>query len=186
MTSLTILRHAKSSWDQPMVRDYDRKINARGAAGAALVGQHWRALNRAAPVQILASPAVRVAETLAIFLPAAGLDHLAIGWDRRLYLASSVTIMDVVRDMADPGAHVLVAGHNPGLEDLVLTMVPDASDDPDEQARRAAVEQKLPTATLAELNFAGDIWRDAAAPARLSLLIRPRDLDPALGPGPDG
>jgi phosphohistidine phosphatase len=71
-------------------------------------------------------------------------------------------------------------GHNPGLEDLAMLLVPN-SDEP----ARVALEAKYPTATIAELAFEGG-WADlAAGSARLVRFVRPRDLDPALGPEED-
>jgi phosphohistidine phosphatase len=126
---------------------------------------------------IIASPAVRVTETLDHFLDGYG-RAVDIRWDRRIYLASSATLLDVLRDQPDGPEVVLMVGHNPGLEDLVLDTVPDDPGD----ALRALVEYKYPTAAIAALEFAGNGWADAAGPARLTLFRRPRDVDPALGP----
>jgi len=74
----------------------------------------------------------------------------------------------------------LLVGHNPGLEDLVLMLVADGRD-----PLRDAVEDKYPTASIAELQFEGK-WVDVATgTARLTRFIRPRDLDPTLGPDAD-
>lgn len=181
MKTLTILRHAKSGWDAPVERDFDRPINARGRRGAELVGQYLK--RQGLPVErIVASPAVRVTETLDIFQPAAGLAAIEPHWDRRIYLASAATLMDVVRDTGGDADHALIAGHNPGLEDLILMLVPESADD----ALRAEVEEKLPTSALARLELDIDDWHALeAGQARLSLFIRPRDLDPALSPAID-
>lgn len=181
MKSLTILRHAKSGWDAAVERDFDRPINARGARGAELIGQY--AKRQAWPIdRIVASPAVRVAETLAIFQPAAGLDRIEPHWDRRIYLASAATLIDVLRDTGGDAQHLLISGHNPGLEDLILMLVPEAPDD----AQRALVEEKFPTCALARLDLDIAGWSDLDVnQARLVALIRPRDLDPALAPAMD-
>jgi phosphohistidine phosphatase len=70
LKSLTILRHAKSGWDVQVERDFDRPINKRGARGAELIGQ-WLKRQKLPVDRIIASPAVRVTETLDIFQPAA-------------------------------------------------------------------------------------------------------------------
>ena len=70
-----------------------------------------------------------------------------------------------------------MVGHNPGLEDLVLLLVPESAG-----GARDEVEVKYPTATLAELNFDGS-WADLdERMAALIRFVRPRDLDPSLGP----
>lgn len=181
LKSLTILRHAKSGWDAAVERDFDRPINARGRRGAELVGQ-WLKRQRLPVDRIIASPAVRVTETLDIFQPAAGLDALEPHWDRRIYLASSATLIDTIRDTGQDAAHLLIAGHNPGLEDLILELVPKSAND----ALRAEIEEKLPTSALARLELDIADWRDLdVGTARFVALIRPRDLDPDLSPAID-
>lgn len=179
MKTLTLLRHAKSGWDDPVSRDYDRPLNAKGKRAAAMVGRHMRSLNLEFD-HVVASPAVRVVETLDEIVAGYG-RTLAPEWDRRVYLASAVTLLDVVRELPDAVDHVLLVGHNPGLEDLVLMMVPDGAD-----ALREAVEDKYPTASLAEMTLDIAAWSEAASGgAVFTRFVRPRDLDPTLGPDAD-
>src|SRR3546814_19197429 len=84
-----------------------------GARGAELIGQ-WLKRHKLPVDRIIASPAVRVTETLDIFQPAAGLDALEPHWDRRIYLASAATLIDVIRDPGRDAGHLLISGHNPG------------------------------------------------------------------------
>ena len=181
MKTLTILRHAKSGWDVQVERDFDRPINKRGARGAEIIGQ-WLKRRKLPVDRIIASPAVRVTETLDIFQPAAGLDMLEPHWDRRIYLASAATLIDVIRDTGRDAQHLLISGHNPGLEDLVLMLVPESDDDD----LRARVEEKLPTSALARLDLDIADWHDLDVNmARFADFIRPRDLDPSLAPAMD-
>jgi phosphohistidine phosphatase len=181
LKSLTILRHAKSGWDATVERDFDRPINARGEKGAAVVGQ-WVSQQNWPLDQITASPAVRVTQTLDIFTPAAGWQDAELQWDRRIYLASAATLLDVLRESDNDVQHLMIAGHNPGLEDLILMLVPANSPD----AHRAKVEEKLPTAALARLEFDIESWEDLAEnQARFANFIRPRDLDASLSPAMD-
>ncbi len=181
LKSLTILRHAKSGWDVQVERDFDRPINARGRRGAELIGQYVK--RQGLPVdRIIASPAVRVTETLDLFQPAAALDALEPHWDRRIYLASAATLIDVIRDMGKDAEHLLISGHNPGLEDLVLELVPSDGGGP----LREQVEDKLPTSALVRLELDIADWHDLDVnKARITAFVRPRDLDPALGPAMD-
>jgi len=177
MKTLTLLRHAKSGWDDPVARDFDRPLNPRGMKGARTVGAHMRNLGLAFDA-VVASPAVRCVDTLDGVWEGYG-RTLHPHWDRRIYLASGATLLDVVHDQDDSIARVLMCGHNPGLEDLILMLVPDDSSD----ALRDEVEEKLPTASFAELQFDVDRWTDAKAnTARLTRFVRPRDLDSSLGP----
>ena len=179
MKTLTLLRHAKSGWDDTIARDVDRPLNGKGKRAAEAVGKHWRSLGLVFD-HVVASPAVRVGETIAHLQTGYGTD-LAPVVDRRIYLASAVTLLDVIHGLPESANRVLMVGHNPGLEDLVLMLVPDAVD-----ALRDAVEQKYPTASLAELQFETDDWGDVATGrARFTRFVRPRDLDPTLGPDAD-
>ena len=170
MKSLTLLRHAKSGWDDMSLRDFDRRLNPKGKRAAATIGRHMREAGLAFD-HVVASPAVRVMETLDGISDGYG-RALAPVWDRRLYLAAASTLLDVVHELAPEHDRVLLVGHNPGLEDLVLLLAADAGE----------AAEKYPTATLAELAI-GDTWADAGAgEAELVRFVRPRDLDPALGP----
>jgi phosphohistidine phosphatase len=180
MKTLTLFRHGKSGWDSPVSRDFDRPINERGSAGSRLLGQHLRQAGWSFD-HVVSSPAVRCTETLEAFWEGYG-ETKHPNWDRRVYLASGVTLFDVVTDFPDTASSVLLCGHNPGLEDLVLMLVPDTKGD----ALRDAIETKFPTAAAAELKFDVESWHSIReGMAVFSQLVRPRDLNPALGPGWD-
>lgn len=177
MKILGLFRHAKSDWNDARLRDFDRPLNQRGRKGAALMGRHI-AEHGIGWDRIIASPAVRVTQTIEIAEDAAG-GAPPINWDRRIYLASSATLLDLLRDQeGDPGSIIMV-GHNPSLEDLIFDLVPDDGSSP----LRDIVEEKFPTAAYAVLELNIDSWSDAnEGCARLVHLARPRDIDPALGP----
>lgn len=179
MKTLTLLRHAKSTWDDPVERDFDRPLNGRGRRAAARIGQWLRdeglADDGAAFDHVRASPAIRVRQTIE------GVEDglrrpLHAVFEPRIYLASAVTLLDIVQGGGD-ATRALLIGHNPGLEDLLLLLTPAA--DP----LREVAEVKYPTATLAVLDLAIGDWRDAGSGcATLRHFIRPRDLDASLGP----
>lgn len=177
MKILGIFRHAKSDWNDARLRDFDRPLNQRGRKGAALMGMHIRD-NAVGWQRVLASPAVRVTQTLEIACEAAG-ETPPITWDRRIYLASSATLIDILKEISDGPGSVILVGHNPGLEDLIFDLVPDDGASP----LRDIVEEKLPTAAYAVLELAIDDWSELAPGCgKIRHLVRPRDLDPDLGP----
>ncbi|MFS0737812.1 histidine phosphatase family protein [Sphingomonas sp. 1P06PA] len=177
MKRLILFRHAKSGWDDPVARDFDRPLNAKGKRAARTMGQHLRKIDLRFD-HLLASPAVRCVETLESFVEGYG-ETPPPAWDKRIYLASGVTLLDVVQEAPDSATSLMMCGHNPGLEDLALMLVPDRSDD----AARDELEEKFPTASVAELIFEVDSWADVKANgATLGRFIRPRDLDSTLGP----
>lgn len=171
--TLGLLRHAKSDWDDIALRDYDRGLNDRGRRGAAVMGGHIRAHGVAWEL-LLASPAERVRRTL----DATRL-NIPVRWDERAYLADSEALVALLRTLdGEPGA-VLLAGHNPGLQQLIFDLVAAEN----ENALSDIAAGKFPTATFAVLELAIDRWADCAPGCgTLVHLTRPRDLDPALGP----
>ncbi|RJY08276.1 SixA phosphatase family protein [Aurantiacibacter aquimixticola] len=173
MKRLGLLRHAKSDWDDMSLRDYDRGLNDRGRKGAALMGKHVREYGAKFDVA-LASPAQRVKRTL----EASELD-LDIRFDERAYLADASTLMTLLRAVDGHPEAVLLVGHNPGLQELALELVPAER----ENDLFGEVMQKYPTAAFAVFELDIDSWDDLA-PGCGSLVhfARPRDLDPALGP----
>lgn len=177
---VSLLRHAKSGWDDPVARDFDRPLNAKGKRAAQRIGQYLRD-QRIAFDHVVASPAIRVVETIE-YLGDGAVEKLNPAWDKRLYLASAVSLLDVIQEANDGYDSLLLVGHNPGLEDLVLMMVPDAPGD----GTRDQVEEKFPTASIAEITFPVDRWEDVRPNGgTISLFVRPRDLDSALGPDQD-
>lgn len=176
MKTLTLLRHAKSAWDDPAMRDFDRPLNRRGRAAARAMGAEMRRLGLAFDA-VIASPATRVTETLEGLNEAYG-GSLAATQDRRAYLAPVSCLLDIVHEADDAHDRLLLMGHNPGFELLAL-MLTEGND----SAARSVLAEKYPTGTLAEIKLAIDHWRDAApSTGRLTRFLRPRDLDPALGP----
>jgi phosphohistidine phosphatase len=177
MKALGLLRHAKSAWDEVTSRDYDRGLSARGRRGAALIGAHIAA-HPVAWDFVLASPAERVRRTL----EASGLD-LEVRFDERVYLADAGTLVELLRQAGGAAGAVLVAGHNPGLQELAFRLVDPAR----ENALFDRAAEKFPTAAFAVLECAIDDWADLAPGcAALVHFARPRDLDPALGPAASG
>ena len=177
MKILGLFRHAKSDWQDPRARDFDRPLNERGRRGAAIMGKHVRD-HGVRWERMLSSPAIRCAETIEIACQAAG-QPVAVQWDRRIYLASSVTLADLLREQSGDPASILMVGHNPGLEDLIFDLVPDDGSSP----LRDVVEEKFPTASFAVLELDIESWADLKDRCgRLVHLTRPRDLDAALGP----
>jgi phosphohistidine phosphatase len=175
MKSLTLLRHAKSGWDDPVARDFDRPLNPRGRRAARTVGARMKAEGLAFDL-VLASPARRVTETLEEV--ANGYGGLDPEYDERLYLAPAATLLDIVRHAPDTAARLLLVGHNPGLEELALRLARRDGD-----SLRGEVEVKYPTGTVAEIKLPVERWMEVKqGMGRIVRFIRPRDLDPELGP----
>ena len=165
MHQLILLRHAKSSWDNPDSSDFDRPLNPRGRRAAGLVRGAMRQLGLA-PDMVLTSPAKRTLETLSLLEP----------WDDTplieevpsLYLASLEQLLAVLNGVADTTRSVMLVGHNPGLHELALSLAAPASD---------ALAGGFPSGALAEFSVAVPWSRLAAGGGRLVRLLTPRMLE---------
>ena len=176
MKTLTLLRHAKSTWDDPVARDFDRPLNERGRRAARAVGAEIRTQGLAFD-RVLASPAARVIQTLDEIEQAYG-QALTPAYNQRVYLASTDTLLELIREADDRVNSLLIVGHNPALEMLVLLLTGEGGG---ELRDRAAT--KYPTATLAEISLPVEHWHEVEeGMGTLTRFVRPRDLDPALGP----
>jgi phosphohistidine phosphatase len=174
MKTLTLLRHAKSGWDAPVARDFDRPLNARGRKAARAMGREMRRLGLGFDL-VLASPAVRVTETLTELAQGYGA-AVETGFDETIYLAPVDLLLALVRTADDGDSRLLLVGHNPGMEQLALLLSGAGP-------LRDEVAAKYPTAALAEIAFDIDHWRDAGpGKGRLKRFIRPRELGEGLGP----
>ena len=180
MKILTLLRHAKSGWDDPVVPDFDRPLNKRGRKAARTIGREMRAQGLEFD-RVVASPATRVVETLDDV--ADGYDGaIRADYDRRIYLASVATLLDVIHETDDSVERLLLVGHNPGIELLAMLLTRE-----DGNRLREEIEVKYPTGTLAEIRLPVEHWSQVAeGMGKVARFIRPRDLDPELGPDAEG
>jgi phosphohistidine phosphatase len=176
MKILTLLRHAKSGWDDPVARDFDRPLNQRGRRAAVTVGRALKAQAMHFDA-VIASPAVRVVETLRDLAHGYG-RALEPRHDPALYLASPAILLERIQRTEDSVDRLLVVAHNPGLEQLALLLAGS-----DRSGCLPEIEAKYPTAAVAVIEFDAERWADVKkGSGALTRFIRPRDLDPELGP----
>lgn len=171
MTTLLVLRHAKSSWADAGTPDHERPLNARGRRDAPRMGGHL-AEAEPRPDRVLCSTALRARQTLEAVQDAQP-DPPPVSFEPELYLAPAGRLLARLQRL-DPGdATVLLVGHNPGLADLVHALAGDG-----EAGAQRRLAEGLKTATLAVLRFEGPWARLAPGGARLAALVRPKDLPP--------
>ena len=124
MKRLTLVRHAKSSWNQLGLKDSERPLSERGQRDAPAMGA--RLAGRGAPPSlIIASSAVRAQATARLIATAFGYSQDAVSVEPALYLASPEQLLEVVAAQHDAHPHLLVVAHNPGLTDLVNQLLPE-------------------------------------------------------------
>jgi phosphohistidine phosphatase len=159
MKTLLVLRHAKSSWENSEISDFDRPLNSRGLVDAPIVGQNIK--NRNIKVDlILCSPAKR-AKSTAILVRASGEIKSAIEFDEQIYEASSLRLLQVVSKIDDLIDTALIVGHNPGCEDLVRVLTNEI--------------RPFPTAALAKISLTADKWSEIVnGDGSLDFLLTPK------------
>lgn len=172
MPTLLLLRHAKSSWDDPRLDDFDRPLAPRGLNAAPRMGAEIASLGLQ-PDLALISTAKRAKQTWELVSRMLNEMPRTL-FDRQIYLAAPATILALLKDVPATTQTVIVVGHNPGMEMLALSLAgPDSS-----QEALRDMTQKFPTAALARLEFESGWYDLASAEARLTDFIRPRDLSP--------
>ena len=163
MKTLLILRHAKSSRENPNLTDHDRLLNDRGRRDAPRMGKLiWR--EALTPDLIISSTAVRASNTADGAAARCGYER-KVQREGKLYLADPAGTVDVLRRVRDgAAATVMIVGHNPGLEQLVELLTGE--------------EETLPAAALAQVALPIDRWRDLRLTTRGKLVNvwRPKEL----------
>ena len=169
MPVLYLLRHAKSTWENPDISDHDRPLNDRGRMAASLIGKWLRDTDPAAdPASgTHAAPAVETWKLVAAELKT-GPDVTS---DRTLYLAGSSRLLSCLHKIEPATESCLMIAHNPDLHQLALSL----SDDTESKGLRS-LQKKFPTAGLAVLSFTGNWSELVPGRAILTDFIRPRDL----------
>jgi phosphohistidine phosphatase len=166
---LWLLRHAKSSWDDPDLPDEQRPLAPRGVRAAGAVAHHLRA-TAVAPDLVLCSPARRAVQTwegVASGVP----PWTPVEVDEAIYHADGDELLARLRDVQSRIGSVLLVGHNPGLQDLGIDLVGSG-----DAGLRERLVRKFPTGALATLEAPGD-WRDLSwGAATLLGFVVPREL----------
>jgi phosphohistidine phosphatase len=143
MKTLLLIRHAKSSWDDPALDDRDRPLNDRGRRNAPKAGERLAA-RRLKPDLILSSPATRALTTAQIIAGKLDYKRRKIVVDDRLYAVEADELLDVIRQLDDGAQCVLLFGHNPELTELAQRLSNSIS--------------HLPTCAIAEFTFDARSW----------------------------
>jgi phosphohistidine phosphatase len=170
MLTLSLLRHAKSSWADPRLKDFERPLNERGEEVAPRMGA-FMARRGIAPDLILCSTAVRARQTLDLVRP-----HLSgnakVLYEDALYLASPSAMLKHVGKVPANVRHVMVVGHDPGLHTLAQQLATSGRREDLE-----ALAEKFPTAALAVIAFQVPAWDEVKrVGGRLELFMVPKRL----------
>lgn len=171
---LVLLRHAKSAWpDLPDLPDHDRPLAGRGRRDAPAMGR-WLRDTGCVPDLVWCSTALRAAQTWQLAAAELGGDP-AVSYQSRLYGATGGELADIVTQAPAGIATLLLVAHNPGIQELALTLAAATDGDCAPGAFERATS-KFPTAAIAVLEFGGSWAELAAGGARLAHFVVPRDL----------
>jgi phosphohistidine phosphatase len=173
---LFLLRHAKSSWDDPLLEDHDRPLAARGLRAVQMLGQYIRE-SGIRPTQVLCSSSRRTRETLAGIGP--GGEALI---EAELYDAGCDALIERLRRVPEDVDSVMLIGHNPAMQMLALRLAGANGAECADGTRRpvdgelAEVQRKFPTGALATLTFDCEWSRLGPGRAKLAGFVRPKAL----------
>jgi phosphohistidine phosphatase len=167
---LLLLRHAKSAW--PDVPDSERPLNDRGRRDAPAIGR-WLQSSGYVPDVVLCSTADRTRETWDLLAPELDADP-PVHFEQRIYEASALSLLHLLRETGNGYKTVLLIGHNPGLAELIIGIA-QMADGPDGEPLER-VRSKFPTAGVAVLDFDGE-WADLTpGEVRLTDFTAPKEI----------
>lgn len=181
MKYLTLIRHAKSDWNNAS-SDHERPLNERGMRSAPVVGRFlartYFGMNGTPallpkPDRIISSTAVRARTTAQLLQPELGVAPEIVLLEPRAYLAEPRTLLQIVREFTDAWNHVVLIGHNEGISEFARKLL-----------RRDHLDEDMPTCAAALIEMPWDSWAAADwAEARLIGYITPKLIEKRF---PDG
>lgn len=167
MRQIWLLRHAKSSWDDPSLTDEDRPLAPRGKRDASTIASYLGSVDP--PRLVLCSAGMRARQTLAAVLPSLG-SPLRVAIEPELYTFDPRVLVERLRRLDDAGSSVMIVGHNPALEDLALWLSAEGE-------LRERLGAKFPTAALAEIDVPDAPWTSLSeGVGTLTRFVVPKDL----------
>ena len=150
MKRITFIRHAKSSWDDPSLKDFSRPLNARGKNDAPLMGKEFG--KRKIPFDlIISSPSVRTKQTMELMCPHLDYDLEDILWERAFFHADPKTLLMMIKPLPERIEHIGIVGHNPGITEIVNIL------------QKQKYIDNLPTCGMVSLIYHGKNWNDLRA-----------------------
>jgi phosphohistidine phosphatase len=170
MLTLSLLRHAKSSWKNPTLPDRERPLSTRGMNDAPAMG---RAMTERGiePDLILCSSARRTVDTLGLVLPELKVEPKVV-YEDALYHASPAEMFEMLRAIPPGASRVLIVGHNPEIAALAIDLIGSGS-----KHMRDRIREKYPTAALAVINFTAGLWSSVDVNSgSLTLFLTPKDV----------
>ena len=163
MKELILIRHAKSSWSNPLLEDFERPLNKRGAKNAPFMAKILKQ-KEVNPDLIISSPSKRTKDTLDFFIKEFEYKDKII-FEKSIYEAPFENLLKVVKNIDDKNKTIFLFGHNPGLNDLVNFLL-------------GRFEENIPTCGVLKLEFDIKNWEDIKEKSGiLNFFIYPKMFD---------
>jgi phosphohistidine phosphatase len=170
MLTLSLLRHAKSSWKNPTLPDRERPLASRGVADAPVMGRAM-AERGIDPELILCSSARRTVDTLALVLPELKVEPKVV-YEDSLYHPSPAEMLQMLRTIQPGADRVMIVGHNPEIQAFALDLIGSGP-----KHMRDRLTEKFPTAGLVVINFTAGLWSSIDVNSgSLNLFLTPKEL----------
>ncbi|PRM90301.1 phosphohistidine phosphatase [Aliarcobacter cryaerophilus] len=145
MKELILIRHAKSSWSNPLLDDFERPLNKRGEKNAPFMAKVLKQKGLTLDL-IISSPSIRTKQTLDYFIQEFDYKEEII-FEKSIYEAPFENLLKVIKNIDDKYKTIFLFGHNPGLNDLVDFLIGN-------------FEENIPTSGVLKLNFDIKKWED--------------------------
>lgn len=149
MKQILLLRHAKSSWDEPELSDFERPLAERGLKDAPLMGQFVRQVE-CKPAVIYSSPAKRAVQTTKLFLESTKMKNDKIQWNEDLYYGSMKDYIEQIHSASDEHERIMLVGHNPIIENTAGMLA----------GSEHKIAVRMPTAALVCLESFANSWSE--------------------------
>ena len=164
MKKILIMRHAKSSWSDEKLRDFDRPLNSRGKKDAPQMGRYLKELG-IAPDQIFSSPAERAKQTALAIAKEVELNEDVINWDEELYFGNPMAYLNAIRSADEKSSVVMTVGHNPMSAEVMSAL------------SLQSFTHQVPTAALACFEADVENWNDVKqSGCKLLWIVSPKEL----------
>src|SRR5215203_1346489 len=161
MPTLYLLRHAKSSWADPSMRDFDRPLANRGREACAIIGDYIKDKGIHFDL-VLVSTALRTRETIKLVKERAEFGG-EVRYDERIYEATTSQLLEVISQVDNGRQSVLLVGHNPGIQDLLAVLTGE--------------HLSVSTANFAKIDIKTPEWSaNLVNDGTLEWIVRPKEL----------
>ncbi|MEX0609457.1 MAG: histidine phosphatase family protein [Balneolaceae bacterium] len=167
MKQILLMRHAKSGWDNPLLKDFDRPLNERGLKDASSIGKFLRKCDYI-PGSLISSPAERAKTTSTLCMKSASLNEEIIIWNRDFYYGGIQDYIAAIQNAEEEHERIMLVGHNPLMEETAGTLA----------GANSKIAIRMPTAAIVCLESPVKTWKAIHPGAcQIKWMIIPENLN---------